>query len=120
QHGLRTRFLETVRGHVAVRVAAKSIEDGGYIFAIRAFERFSRYSRDHIVGKRADEIFRPISAAAIEAADKAALHAGVGQYRSEFVVERGSEKRVLASNRVIARDESGRPEFLIAPVGDRT
>ena len=106
--------------HVPVCVAAKSIEDGRYIFANRAFERFSRFSRDHIVGKRADEIFRPISAAAIEAADKAALHAGVGQYRSEFVVERGSEKRVLASNRVIARDESGRPEFLIALFDDIT
>jgi len=38
-------------------VAAKSIEDGRYIFANRAFERFSRFSRDHILGKRADEIF---------------------------------------------------------------
>src|SRR5205814_2133711 len=114
------QFLESVLDHVPVCVAAKSIEDGRYIFANRAFERFSRFSRDHIVGKRADEIFRPISAAAIEAADKAALHAGVGQYRSEFVVERGSEKRVLASNRVIARDESGRPEFLIALFDDIT
>src|SRR5437763_520090 len=114
------QFLESVLDHVPVCVAAKSIEDRRYIFANRAFERFSRFSRDHIVGKRADEIFRPISAAAIEAADKAALHAGVGQYRSEFVVERGSEKRVLASNRVIARDESGRPEFLIALFDDIT
>jgi len=73
------QFLESVLDHVPVCVAAKSIEDGRYIFANRAFERFSRFSRDHIVGKRADEIFRPISAAAIEAADKAALHAGVGQ-----------------------------------------
>ena len=36
------------------------------------------------------------------------------------MVERGSEKRVLASNRVIARDESGRPEFLIALFDDIT
>src|SRR5438552_10962762 len=114
------QFLESVLDHVPVCVAAKSIEDGRYIFANRAFERFSRFSRDHIVGKRADEIFRPISAAAIEAADKASLHAGVGQYRSEFVVERGSEKRVLASNRVVARDESGRPEFLISLFDDIT
>jgi len=38
-----------------------------YIFANRAFERFSRFSRDHIVGKRADEIFRFETAGAIEA-----------------------------------------------------
>src|SRR5207302_1623411 len=112
--------LESVLDHVPVCVAAKSIEDGRYIFANRAFERFSRFSRDHIVGKRADEIFRPISAAAIDAADKAALLTADGHYRSELVVERGSERRVLASNRVVARDESGRPEFLIALFDDIT
>jgi len=86
---------------VPVCVAAKSIEDGRYIFANRAFERFSRFSRDHIVGKRADEIFRPDTAAGIEAADRAALHSANGHYRSELVVERGPEKRILASNRVL-------------------
>src|ERR1700674_5681877 len=108
------QFLESVLDHVPVCVAAKSIEDGRYIFANRAFERFSRFSRDHIVGRRADEIFRPVTAAAIDAADKAALLSADGHYRSELVVERGSQKRVLASNRVIARDENGRPGFLIA------
>ena len=64
-----TQFLELVLDNVPVCVAAKSIEDGRYIFANRAFERFSRFSRDHIVGKRADEIFRPETAGSIEAAD---------------------------------------------------
>ena len=62
-------FLESVLDNVPVCVAAKNIEDGRYIFANRAFERFSRFSRDGIVGKRADEIFRPDTAASIEAAD---------------------------------------------------
>jgi diguanylate cyclase (GGDEF)-like protein/PAS domain S-box-containing protein len=114
------QFLESVLDHVPVCVAAKSIEDGRYIFANRAFERFSRFSRDHIVGRRADEIFRPVTAAGIDAADKAALLSADGHYRSELVVERGSQKRVLASNRVIARDQNGRPEFLIALFDDVT
>src|ERR1700730_1534331 len=114
------QFLESVLDHVPVCVAAKSIEDGRYIFANRAFERFSRFSRDHIVGKRADEIFRPVTAAGIDAADKAALLSADGHYRSELLVERGEEKRVLASNRVVARDENGRPEFLIALFDDVT
>jgi diguanylate cyclase (GGDEF)-like protein/PAS domain S-box-containing protein len=114
------QFLESVLDHVPVCVAAKSIGDRRYIFANRAFERFSRFSRDHILGKRADEIFRPVTAAAIEAADQAALLAADSTYRSELMVERGEEKRVLASNRVIARDENGRPEFLIALFDDVT
>jgi diguanylate cyclase (GGDEF)-like protein/PAS domain S-box-containing protein len=101
-------------------VAAKSIEDRRYIFANRAFERFSRFSRNEIVGKRADEIFRPTTTAGIEAADHAALNSAEGQYRNEFVVERGSEKRLLASNRVIARNENNEPEFLIAMFEDVT
>src|SRR6202140_1061760 len=114
------QFLESVLDNVPVCVAAKSIEDGRYIFANRAFERFSRFSRDSIVGKRADEIFRPRTAASIEEADQAALNSPEGQFRNEFVVERGSKKRVLASNRVIARNEKNQPEFLIALFDDVT
>src|SRR6202140_3695669 len=83
------QFLESVLDNVPVCVAAKSIEDGRYIFANRAFERFSRFSRATILGKRADEIFQPDTAAGIQAADAAALHAPQGQYGSELVVERG-------------------------------
>src|SRR5271166_3664916 len=114
------QFLESVLDNVPVCVAAKSIEDGRYIFANRAFERFSRFSRDKIVGKRAEEIFQPGTAASIEAADRAALSSPDGQFRNEFVVERGSKKRVLASNRVIARDDKDQPEFLIALFDDVT
>jgi len=114
------QFLESVLDNVPVCVAAKNIEDGRYIFANRAFERFSRFSRDHIVGKRADEIFRPGTAAAIEAADRAALESDDGHHRSELTVERGAQKRVLASNRVIARNEKNRPVFLIAMFDDVT
>jgi diguanylate cyclase (GGDEF)-like protein/PAS domain S-box-containing protein len=114
------QFLESVLDNVPVCVAAKNIEDGRYIFANRAFERFSRFSRENIVGKRADEIFRPETAASIEAADRAALDAPEGQYRNEFVVERGSKKRVLASNRVVARNHRNEPEFLIAMFDDVT
>ncbi len=114
------QFLESVLDNVPVCVAAKSIEDGRYIFANRAFERFSRFSRDNIVGKRADEIFKAETAAHIAAADQAALNSSEGQFRSEFVVERGEKKRVLASNRVVARDDQNRPEFLIALFDDVT
>ena len=80
------QFLESVLDNVPVCVAAKSIEDGRYIFANRAFERFSRFSRDKIVGKRADEIFQPETAASIDAADQAALAATDGHFRNEFAV----------------------------------
>src|SRR5664279_1390949 len=114
------QFLESVLDNVPVCVAAKSIEDGRYIFANRAFERFSRFSRNNIVGKRADEIFRPKTTASIEAADQAALNSPDGQFRNEYSVERGSEKRILSSVRVVARNQENQPEFLIALFDDIT
>jgi diguanylate cyclase (GGDEF)-like protein/PAS domain S-box-containing protein len=118
------QFLESVLDHVPVCVAAKSIEDGRYIFANRAFEEFSRMSRERIVGSHAGEIFSAMTAANIEATDKAALKAALSaseaSYRSELVVERRGEKRILASNRVIARNERNEPEFLIAMFEDDT
>src|SRR3954467_13910829 len=115
-----TKFLESVLDNVPVCVAAKNLEDGRYIFVNRAFERFSRFSRDHIIGKRADEIFRPETAKSIEIADQSALKAPEGYHRTELTVERGSEKRILASNRVVARNDRGEPEFLIALFDDVT
>src|SRR5450631_4194122 len=114
------QFLESVLDNVPVCVAAKSIEDGRYIFANRAFERFSRFPRDNIIGKRADEIFQADTAASIAAADRSALNSSDGQFKNEIVVQRGSKKRVLASTRVIARDDNKQPEFLIAMFDDVT
>jgi diguanylate cyclase (GGDEF)-like protein/PAS domain S-box-containing protein len=114
------QFLESVLDNVPVCVAAKNIEDGRYIFANRAFERFSRFPRDKIVGKRAEEIFQAATADSIEAADRAALDSADDHYHNEFVVERGSKKRVLSSVRVVARDHKNQPEFLIALFDDVT
>ena len=113
-------FLESVLENIPVCVAAKNIEDGRYIFVNRAFEHFSRFSRDFIIGKRADEICKPQTAASIEAADRAALSAPEGQFSTEFVFERGSKRRLLASNRVIVRNEKNEPQFLVALFEDVT
>ena len=115
-----TTFLESMLDNVPVCVAAKNIEDGRYIFVNRAFERFSRFSRDHIVGKRADEMFRPETAASIATADRAALEAPEGYHRNEYTVERGDDRRILSANRVIVRNENGAPEFLITLFDDIT
>lgn len=113
------QFLEFVLDHVPICVAAKTIDDGRYIFANRAFETFSRLSRDKIVGKRPDQIFSAQSAKAIAEADALAVETR-SQCRSEFNVEIGSDLRTLDSNRVIAFNERNEPAFLIALFEDVT
>ncbi|PDT89967.1 diguanylate cyclase [Bradyrhizobium sp. Y36] len=114
------QFLETVLDNVPACVAAKNIEDGRYIFANSAYERFWGFSRDHVVGKNARELFASASADSIEATDRAALDSPDGQFRNEFEVDRGGERRMVASIRIVVRNESNKPEFLMLVFEDVT
>lgn len=114
------QFLETVLDHVPACVAAKTIEDGRYIFANSAYERFWGFSRDYVAGKNARELFASNSAASIEATDRAALAAPDGQYRNEFEVEQSSGRRRVSSIRIVVRNESNQPEFLLLVFEDIT
>jgi len=116
------QFLETVLDNVPACVAAKTIEDGRYIFANSAYERFWGFSRDQVVGKNARELFGPKSADSIEATDRAALLAPEGQYRNEFEVELQGDagRRMVASIRIVVRNEANKPEFLLLVFEDIT
>lgn len=113
-------FLELVIDNVPVCIAAKRIEDGRYIFANRAFEKFSGRSRAEVVGRRADELFAPRTASAIELADRAAIVSASGQFASELVTGTGDAQRILATTRVVVRNDRGQPEFIIALFEDAT
>jgi diguanylate cyclase (GGDEF)-like protein/PAS domain S-box-containing protein len=115
-----TQFLETVLDNVPACVAAKNIEDGRYIFANSAYGRFWGFSRDQVVGKNARELFGPKSADSIEATDRAALLAPEGQYRNEFEVDVDQARRMVASTRIVVRNESNKPEFLLVVFEDIT
>jgi diguanylate cyclase (GGDEF)-like protein/PAS domain S-box-containing protein len=114
------RFLEQVIDNIPVCVAAKSIEDGRYILANRAFEEFARMPRERIIGHTAAEIFSGRSAVNIAQLDRAAMVTPGGVLRTEFAIERAGEERVLQTIRVIARNEADEPEFLIAVFDDVT
>ena len=114
------KFLESVIDNVPVCIAAKNIEDGRYILANRAFERFSRLSREKILGKRADEIFSPATAATIADADRRATASPDRTVPQRIDGRARREIRTLASNRVDARNDKDQPEFLIALFEDIT
>lgn len=113
-------FLESVIDNVPVCIVAKNVEDGRYIFANRAFEHFSGFSRHMIVGKRAEELYSPGTAAAIEAADRKAMESPSGQTSGDIHILRNGRPCVLASNRVLVRNQDNQPEFLVALFDDVT
>ncbi|MGJ4993706.1 sensor domain-containing protein [Bradyrhizobium sp. HKCCYLS3077] len=114
------QFLESVLNHVPVCVAARDLQNGRYVFANRAFEEFSRIPRERIVGSRPAELFSAETAANIEAADQAALRMPGSCYRNELVVHRKGQQRILDSNRVLATNDKGEPQFLISVFEDAT
>jgi len=115
-----THFLESVIDNIPVCVAAKNIEDGRYILANRAFEQFSGLSRDRIIGQTADMVYVPEAAQAVTQADYDAIMSPTSQTRNELSIEHHGERRLVACNRMIARDDKGKPEFLVALFEDVT
>jgi diguanylate cyclase (GGDEF)-like protein/PAS domain S-box-containing protein len=115
-----TQFLESVVDNIPVCVAAKSIEDGRYILANRAFEQFCRMPREKIIGRTADELFTVRTSVNVKELDEVAIALKGDQLRSELIFERDGENRILDSARVVARNENNEPEFLIALFDDVT
>ncbi len=113
-------FLESVVDNVPVCIAAKTIEDGRYIFANRSFERFSGLARQHIVGRRAEDLYTPETAAAIAAADRQILQAPDGRTSTDIRIQRNGQNRILTSKRVIVRNQDDRPEFILSLFDDAT
>ena len=113
-------FLESVIDNVPVCIAAKNIENGRYILANRAFEKFSGIPRERIVGNRAEDLFTSKTAATIQAADRGTIESRNGRTSGEISIERGGKPCVLASNRVVVHNEQNQPEFLVALFDDVT
>jgi diguanylate cyclase (GGDEF)-like protein/PAS domain S-box-containing protein len=114
------KFLESVIDNIPVCVVAKTIDDGRYILANRAFEKFCQLPREKIIGKTGDELFSIETSAALKDLDCAALASETGHTRLEFPVDVSGRERVLDSARVVARDENDAPEFMIALFEDIT
>jgi diguanylate cyclase (GGDEF)-like protein/PAS domain S-box-containing protein len=118
------QFLETMLDNVPMCVAAKTVAetvpDARYLFINRAFESFFGVSRDAVVGKRSAEVFGSENLPGIEAADHSALQSSEGQFRNEFALEIGGEKRLVSANRVVVHNQQNKPEFMIGLLEDIT
>jgi hypothetical protein len=56
----------------------------------------------------------PEAAKAVAQADHDAIVSPTSQTRTELSIDHHGDKRLIACNRMIARDEKGEPEFLVA------
>ena len=113
-------FLESVIDNIPVCVAAKTIEDGKYILANRAFEQYCGYDRAEIIGKTAQSIYKQENATAVAELDKEAIASLAGRMHTELSVDLRNGRRIVACDRVIARNDKNEPEYLISLFEDVT
>ena len=113
-------FLESVIDNIPVCVAAKTIEDGRYILANRAFEQYCGYDRAEIIGKTAQSLYRSENATAVSELDKEAIASPAGRTHTELSVDLRNGRRIVACDRVIARNDKNEPEYLISLFEDVT
>ncbi|MFX8565756.1 PAS domain-containing protein, partial [Acinetobacter baumannii] len=77
-------------------------------------------SRDQIIGHTAEKVYVPEAARLVSQADSDAIVSPTGQTRTELSIEHEGSRRLVACNRMITRDDKGRPEFLVSLFEDVT
>ncbi|MEW6767378.1 MAG: EAL domain-containing protein [Pseudomonadota bacterium] len=113
-------FLESVIDNIPVCVAAKTIGDGRYILANRAFEQFLGLDRGRVIDRTAYDVYPAEAADHVTQLDKEAIDSPTGQTRTELWIDHHGLRRLIACNRVIARNDKNEPEYLISLFEDIT
>jgi diguanylate cyclase (GGDEF)-like protein/PAS domain S-box-containing protein len=114
-------FLDAVVNTIPATIMVKEARDRRYIFANRSAERYLGRSSDELIGRTAAELFRPDDAKGVEARDDEVLRSEKGRTFHEYtIVGRDGDIRHHTSRRVVMRDPSGRPAFILLVVEDVT
>ena len=112
-------FLESIVDNIPVSVVAKTVDESRIIFVNRAYEKFTGFSREQMLGKCASEVF-PAQIAAVVAQKDAATLVASGQ-RTEIVIDRGGGRsRTLGHVGMLVRNDHGDPSFVMSLFEDIT
>jgi diguanylate cyclase (GGDEF)-like protein/PAS domain S-box-containing protein len=114
-------FLNTVIDSVPATIAVKDPHDLSYVLLNRAGEGMLGIARAEIIGKTAHDLFTPAEAEAITRRDQQLLRDGGTVSHTQHTIETpGKGLRFVNSTRVVVRDETGGPRFLMAVIDDET
>jgi diguanylate cyclase (GGDEF)-like protein/PAS domain S-box-containing protein len=115
------QFLDTVIENVPATIVVKGAHDRRYVLVNRAGERHFGVPANSMIGKTAEEIFNPATAAYIGASDDRLIALGedciIDQRASETP---GNGTRFIRSRRLPMLGDDGKPKYLLAVVEDIT
>ena len=115
------RFLDTVIENAPVAMIVKEPITRRILLVNQAYEQLIGVPREQVVGKTAFQIFRKDTAELFDKYDEEALRSEDKIVTRDIVVETPAHGvRVTTATRMIVRDESGKPKYLIISVEDIT
>jgi diguanylate cyclase (GGDEF)-like protein/PAS domain S-box-containing protein len=114
-------FLDTVVENVPATIFVKNASDLRYVLINRAGEKYYGVPRDQMLGKTAEAVFAPATAALIARHDQAMVESGTAEFFDVHTIQTpGNGTRIVTTHRLPILDESGKPQYLMGVIDDVT
>ena len=113
-------FLNRIIDHIPTQITVKSVQDRRYVLANSVAEAQFGKARNEIIGGTAHDVFENGLADRITAADEAALNSPDGHFLDDVDWDLGAGTRFITARRIVIRDRSDEPQYLINLVDDIT
>ncbi len=115
------QFLNSIIENIPIGVVVKDANTRKFILVNRAFEAMLKVPRSEVLGKTVFDIYRKNDAERIDASDNVALTGEFGACSNDYEIEMpDGESRVLATSRLVARDNRGVARHLVVVIDDVT
>jgi diguanylate cyclase (GGDEF)-like protein/PAS domain S-box-containing protein len=120
---LRAReFLDSIIENIPIAVFAKDARDSRYILLNRAGEEYYGMPREAMLGRTPDQVFPPDVARVVNEQDRRVVDSGTPMFLEGHVLDVGvnGHDRVVNSRKLLVRDGSGAPQYLVGVIEDVT
>jgi diguanylate cyclase (GGDEF)-like protein/PAS domain S-box-containing protein len=114
-------FLNQIIENIPTTIVVKDARTLRYVLVNQAATDHLGIRREAIVGKTAHEVFRKEHADIIERHDAELLRSGGSMTFSDYAVTTpGGRERIIAVKKLIVRDSTGEPQFVVGVIEDVT
>ncbi|AWL97745.2 MULTISPECIES: putative bifunctional diguanylate cyclase/phosphodiesterase [Bradyrhizobium] len=120
---LRAReFLDSIIESIPIAVFAKDAKDSRYVLLNRAGEEYYGMPREAMLGKTPQQIFPDHIARVVNEQDRRVVDSGAPMFLEGHLLEVGvkGRDRLVNSRKLLVRDGSGAPQYLVGVIEDVT
>ncbi|WP_244941411.1 putative bifunctional diguanylate cyclase/phosphodiesterase [Bradyrhizobium yuanmingense] len=115
-------FLDSIIENVPIAVFAKDARDSRYVLLNRAGEEYYGMPREAMLGKTPEQIFPDEVARVVNEQDRRVVESGNPMFLEGHLLEFGAKGRgrLVNSRKLLIRDGSGVPQYLVGVIEDVT